>query len=229
MAGSKSPFGSKKKGSKLRDVIYRADPDELILKPNESLAVVPLHGVEDGFEFYQHPISFNFQGRWDKVNCNRESGDCPFCEDERESISRTVIRTVMLMLDPKAEKILFYPLHFSEVRQLMKWEDNLMDDSEEEKTETVRGKKVVFGREGSGLNTTYVANVYGDVTGKYSLEPYGEEIERVAEKVKRMFQPTDSATQREILQYAKFQFPKGKGGDETEEPTKAATVEDEDW
>lgn len=112
----------------------------------------------------------------------------------------------------------------------MKWEDNLQDDPAEEKTETVRGKKVVFSREGSGITTSYVANVYGDVSDKYPLGPYQDEIARVVSKVEKTFAPTDPDTQRAILKSGMLQFPKRKGGDAAEEDEiKPTTVEEEDW
>jgi hypothetical protein len=228
MAG-KSPWGTRKKESKLRNLIYQADPDELRLEPNESIAVVPLHGVMDGYEFEQHAISYQFQGRWGKAVCNAENGDCPFCEDQREEVSRTLIRTAMLMIDPKSEKVLYYVLPIAVTRMLMKWEQDADDGLSEGEPTTVRGRRIVISREGSGIGTKYLAVVYNDVTGKLSLEPYQDEINRVAEKVKKNFQPTDPDTQRAILAGAKLQL-KGKGGDSTEDDQpEPATVEEESW
>lgn len=216
-----------KRSSMLRNAIYRGDPDELRLQPGQSVKVVPLHGVEEGIESTVHGISFRHRGQWQQAVCTMDThGACPFCEDPNQEISRTMIRSLMMVFLPKEDKVMYLRLPIRVARTMLTWEDNMNEDVNNKEI-TVRGHAVAFTRIGSGRGTNYEATIMDDVKAKTDLTRLKPEIDRVKQKCVDLSTPMSVDNLREVRSTAFFQFRDKAEGEASEEP--AASVEEEAW
>jgi len=214
-----------KRPSMLRNAIYRGDPDELKLQPGQTAKMVPLHGVEEGVESTVHSISFRHRGQWQQAVCTMDAhGACPFCEDPNQEISRTMIRSLMLVYLPKEDKVMYLKLPIRAARTMLSWEDNMNEDPDNKEI-TVRGHVIAYTRIGSGKGTSYEVTILDDVKGKTDIARIKGEIDRVKQKCIDISTSLTVDQLREVRSVAFFQF-----RDKTEEADEApSSVEEEAW
>jgi hypothetical protein len=225
------------KKTSLLKKMFQGDPDELKLAPDVTVRVVPVHDLDDNVEHIIHVPTANYQGRWINLFCGMDThNSCPFCDDPRDELKRTTVKSIMLFWNLDQKKIQWMKLPKSIAKVLVNWELSTRRG--------IKGREIVLNRTGSGFkNTRYGASTLDASTELPEWSEVEAEFNRVLAKVEEMMATPSLDELRRIHsgaqiklyntpQFQPSQTPTTEGEQTSgwgAAPTRNAVVSEEDW
>lgn len=180
--------------------MFQGDPDQLKIAPDQSVRVVPVHGIDDNEERIVHVLNAYYQGQWVELPCGQaDHNSCPFCEDPRDELRITTVKSVMIVWNLDTKKMQFIVLPKSMAKVLVQWELAAR--------KPIKGREVIMQRTGSGFkNTRYSASIMEATEELPPWDNVKDEFERVHARVLDMMKTPPLEELRRIYQLGNIRF-----------------------